>query len=395
MSDTTLRILHTADWHLGTRRGPFARFNAEDDQFAAVERMLTLAQEHDVQVLLVAGDVFDAQPRDLPAVTKRLAQMLAPSIKDGLHVILLPGNHDRREHFRMMRALLDLGDEASHRLVVVEKPDVVTIENVAFALVPYPTKEALAPYLEKHAGGAPHNVALGTAYADLVRTFSQRLTQHDGPAVFCAHVTVAGVTTPSGHELNYDSDLRLGTADLPRIDNLAYIALGHIHQPQEISHVLPCHYSGSLDRLDWGEWRDEKQALLVDIPTQGATVITSLPLDVTPYYKLDLTPADILTLTDDYTDLDRAIVKITLTCTEDDNPLALRRTLLELCPRCNGVDLNLPEREDELKPLVESPDNIGGTTLGYLQEQFGSDPDYDELKALTQQFLNELSEETA
>ncbi|MFQ5568233.1 MAG: exonuclease SbcCD subunit D [Rhodothermales bacterium] len=109
MSDSMLRILHTADWHLGTRHGPLGRFKAQDDQFDALERLISLAREHDAQVLLVAGDVFDAQPRDLPAVTKRLARALATFLNEDRHVILLPGNHDRREHFRMMRALLDVG----------------------------------------------------------------------------------------------------------------------------------------------------------------------------------------------------------------------------------------------------------------------------------------------
>ncbi|MFQ5568232.1 MAG: exonuclease SbcCD subunit D [Rhodothermales bacterium] len=274
----------------------------------------------------------------------------------------------------------------------MEKPDVITIQGVAFGLVPYPTKEALAPHYDQHAGGAPRNVALGTAYANLVRTFAQRLAQHEGPAVFCAHVTVAGVTTPSGHEIKYDSDLRLGTGDLPNTGNLAYIALGHIHQPQEVNHVVPCYYSGSLDRLDWGEWQDEKQALLVDIPAQGAAQVEALSLDVTPYYKLGTTPADIEDLPERYPDLDRAVVEITLTCEEGDNPIALRRRLLELCPRCtNGVALVLPEQENEFKPLVERPDNVASTTLAYLQERFGEDPDFDELKTLTQGLLDELN----
>lgn len=396
MPHPILRIVHTADWHLGTRRGPFARFDATDDQFAAVEQILEIARDRNAGLLLVAGDVFDAQPRDLPAITRRLANTLRPHLEAGLNVLLVPGNHDRREHFSMMHALLDLGDAAAGRLIVAEKSEVIEIQGVAIGVVPYPRKEMLEPYLERHKAAPSKNQAYGTAYADLIRALSEKVATYDGPAIACLHVNVEGVTTPSGHEITYDSDLRLGRSDLPATRNLAYVALGHIHQPQSLPHSVPCYYSGSADRLDWGECKDHKQVLVVDVPPTGPAEVEAVPLDATPYYRLDLTPENLDELEDRYPDLDRAITEITLTCTEADGPYALRRRLLELSPRCtNGVLLSIPEiEEDAPASLVERPDDVASTVRGYVEEVFAGDPDLEALKALAQDLLNRLEPTT-
>ena len=134
-----VRLLHTADWHLGSRHGPLARFNTIDEQFKGVERVLDLAADQNADVLLVAGDVFDTTPKHLPALTKRLAGLLEPRLRDGLHVVLLPGNHDDRDHFRMMEGLLAIGD-AGDRFIVATRPEVRLAAGLAFALIPYPSR---------------------------------------------------------------------------------------------------------------------------------------------------------------------------------------------------------------------------------------------------------------
>jgi exonuclease SbcD len=114
-----MRILHTSDWHLGKKLKTFDR---EDEQFTQVEHVCRLTEDHNVDVLLIAGDIFDVSParaKQLPSLTRRLADMLKPRLEAGLHVVLLPGNHDDREHFRMMHALLNLDAQAQTRLHVV------------------------------------------------------------------------------------------------------------------------------------------------------------------------------------------------------------------------------------------------------------------------------------
>ena len=241
-----MRILHTADWHLGARLGVHDR---TDELFAQAETVLRLAEEHRVDVLLLAGDLFDH--RTQPALTKRLADLLGPHVRRGLHLVVVPGNHDNRDHFRMMHALLTLEHGQRGRIHVVQSWEILRIGGVQFAAIPYPIAEMLVPFRPDVTGVTARNVTLSTAYANLVRGVMAQLDPSQ-PAVFVAHITVAGVTTPTDRELTYDDDIRLGTADLPIAGNLAYIALGHIHQLQQLAHPVPCYYSGIIDRLNLG-----------------------------------------------------------------------------------------------------------------------------------------------
>jgi len=115
-----MRILHTADWHLGACLGVHDR---TDELFAQAERVLRLAEDHSADVLLVAGDLFDH--RTQPALTKRLADLIGPYIRRGLHIVLVPGNHDNRDHFRMMHAPLTLEQGQRGHFHVVQSWEIV------------------------------------------------------------------------------------------------------------------------------------------------------------------------------------------------------------------------------------------------------------------------------
>jgi DNA repair exonuclease SbcCD nuclease subunit len=94
-----LRLLHTADWHLGRRFGAFDAGTARSlgrARYDAVERVLALAERLAVDAVLCAGDLFD-EPAPDAAVTEPLAELLADQ---RLPVVLLPGNHDPLESAR-------------------------------------------------------------------------------------------------------------------------------------------------------------------------------------------------------------------------------------------------------------------------------------------------------
>ena len=94
--DVALKILHTADWHLGRR---FASFSEEDAKklgrarFDAVETMLGLAERSNVDAVLCAGDLFD-EPSPRAEHYRRLAEILKKHARPERPIVLLPGNHD-------------------------------------------------------------------------------------------------------------------------------------------------------------------------------------------------------------------------------------------------------------------------------------------------------------
>jgi exonuclease SbcD len=394
-----MRLLHTSDWHLGSRLHGHDR---TDELFGQVGRVLEIAEDKGVDVLLVAGDIFECRSRQTAhEVTKRLSQILSPHIRRGLRVILLPGNHDDRIHFRMMRALLELEHGCCERIRVISDRDDFLFEmaGVQFAALPYPAGEVLEKYGEQPGdgatGAAERNKSRSAVLADLVRDLTAML-RPGVPAVFVTHINIEGVTAESGKKIgNYDQDINLALKALPH--NVSYIELGHIHQQQQIkSHPVPCFYSGSFDRMDFGEWKEEKGVLLIDIPESGEpATVTSLPLDPTPFHDLHVTSAELEGLTKVYAaDRERAFVRLTVERTKDDDPIALQRLARQTFPRLvDGVRWSGEHAPagGAFTPL--NAKDFGQTVEEYLNERFAGEPDLlQELLKRARQLVQEVQD---
>jgi len=372
-----MRILHTSDWHLGSS---LHGYNRTDELFRQVERVCEIAKENNVDVLLVAGDIFECRNRAHAAheLTKRLSQILAPHIQRGLRVVLLPGNHDDREHFRMMRAMLELEHGCCESVRVVENTETFEMAGVQFVAIPYPAREVLERYGERRDGAASgaveRNKHLSAILADLVRDEISEL-EPGVPAVFVTHINVEGVTATSGKEIgNYDQDINLALKALPH--NVSYIALGHIHQQQQIeSHPVPCFYCGSFDRMDFGEREEEKGVLLVDVPEAGPATVTPLPLDVTPFYDLHVTSAELDTLAERYAaDRERAFVRLTIERPVGGDTIALQRRAKEIFPRLiEGVKWSGEHAQPDGTTAPPNAGDYAQTVEDFLHERFASD----------------------
>lgn len=388
-----MKILHTADWHLGLRLGAH---DLTDSQFAQVERLAQMCDDHKVDVLLVAGDVFERRT-GLATLTKRLAAILKPRLERGLHVVLVPGNHDDREHFRMMRSLLNI-EGAAGRLRVVETRDNFELCGVQWGVVPYPDRDTLGQYAADQSGVSTsgtrdRNESLSASYANIVKAVAAKF-QPNRPAVFVAHVTVAGVETSSTLELSYDQDIVLDQNDLP--PNTSYIALGHIHQAQQISGdtVVPCFYSGNIDRFNRGERRDEKKgAWLVEVPTDGPArskvEMRWLDLPVTPFHDIEVSAGEVESLPERFPDLNQAFVHVALDCRGCDDPARARRRVYELCPHVLDIVMS-GQHHATTSDATFAPRDWRQTALDYVDERFAGRPDLDDLKGKTQELLLEV-----
>lgn len=97
------------------------------------------------------------------------------------------------------------------------------------------------------------------------------------------------------------------------------------------------------------------------------------------------------TLADAYDDLDRAFVKVSLTCRAGDDPAALQRQIRAVCRRClGGVDVSYPDRSSIEAAEVERPRDYASTALNYLEKTCGEQDDYDELRKRTRQLLKNI-----
>jgi exonuclease SbcD len=264
-----VRILHTSDWHLGRT------LHGEDlhaHHAAFLDHLVDLVRERSVDVVLVAGDVYDRAVPGVPTV--RLLSEALGRLSALATVIVTPGNHDSAARLGFASALLRDG---LHILASVETLDAPVLVDdaggpVAFYGVPYLDPDAVRASLA--APGAPplprsHEAVLGAAM-DRVR--ADAAGRDEARVVVVAHAFVTGAE-PSESE----RDIRVGGFDQVPASVFAgadYVALGHLHGAQEVRAERPrIRYSGSPLAFSFGERMQRKSSAIVELAADGSTTV--------------------------------------------------------------------------------------------------------------------------
>jgi exonuclease SbcD len=342
----TMKILHTADWHLGDRLG---RIDRTADLRRAVEQVAGYCKQEQVDVLVVAGDLFSelSRPDSLRESIEHVQEAFEPFLLGGGTLLAITGNHDNENFCQTLRLVMNLAAPATSgpgdlrpggRFYLDTQPTLLRLADragveVQFLLLPYPTP---ARYLQDEEGQRygsleEKNRHLQAAYVRKLREL-QNHNRYDStvPTVLAAHAHVQGARLPTLFRISEQESIVVAEGELPT--NLAYVALGHIHQPQELLGLSHVRYSGSIERLDLGERRDDKGVVLVDVGPGGRRGEPRfLPLDTTPIYDIEIrTPLKeaLRQLRRDYPDAGRDLVHVQFTYTAGvDN---LEETLREL-----------------------------------------------------------------
>jgi DNA repair protein SbcD/Mre11 len=404
-----MRILHTADWHLGDRLG---RIDRTTDLRRAVERVAGYCESERVDVLLVAGDLFSdlSRPDALRESIGHLREVFLPFLRGGGSIVALTGNHDNETFCQTLRHALTLaapedgqsaGPRAGGRLFLATEPTVLTIAErdglpVQFVLMPFPTAGLyLDERAQRYESLDERNRALVASYAGRLRALREDPGfRADLPTVLSAHVHVEGAAMPSLFRLDPGSSLILPESAVA--SGWAYVALGHIHQPQALGGRAHVRYSGSIERLDLGERDDQKGVVLVDVGPEGLRGEPAiLPLVATP--MLDVTiqdpGAEIPTLRDRYPDAEKALVRYHLSYTPGvDNLLEVQAELDRIFPRWYDRDwqeadaLGASRTAPDLAPAFRS---VRETVFEYLETELADHPDREAVLALADEILAE------
>ncbi|MGW2144563.1 exonuclease SbcCD subunit D [Nonomuraea bangladeshensis] len=242
-----MRILHTSDWHLGRA---FHRESLLAAQAAFVDHLVETVREERVDVVAVAGDVYD---RALPPVdaVALLDDALARLTGAGARVVLISGNHDSALRLRFGSALFE--SAGVHVRCAPERAwEPVLVDGVAFYGIPY-----LEPELVRTPWELPdrsHTAAI-TYAMDRVRADAAR----HRAAVVLSHCFVTG-----GQASDSERDISVGgVAHVPlaAFDGVDYVALGHLHGRQRMSETV--RYSGSPIAYSFSETGHVKGSWLV------------------------------------------------------------------------------------------------------------------------------------
>lgn len=266
-----MRFLHTSDWHLGRS---FHRVSLLDAQAAFLDHLVATALTHEVDAVLVAGDVYDRAVPPLSAVElfdralHRLAEARVPTV-------MISGNHDSARRLGVGAGLIDhagihLRTDPARCATPVVLAD--THGDVAFYGLPY-----LEPVLvreEFKAAKAGHEAVL-TAALDRVRADLAR--RPDGTrSVVLAHAFVAG-----GAASDSERDITVGgVSAVPAgtFDGVDYVALGHLHGAQALTERV--RYSGSPLAYSFSESDHRKTMWLVDLGPGGEIDATRIDCPV-------------------------------------------------------------------------------------------------------------------
>lgn len=290
-----MRLLHTSDWHVGrTIRG----HSRAAEHRAVLAEIAGIAEDRDVEVVVVAGDLFETaapSPESEEIVYRALLQLT----RAGTDVVVVAGNHDNARRLAAVAPLLELG--RVHVVGAPRRPDdggvrVVQTrsgERVRVALLPFVSQRGIVRAAELMEGAAFEHAQ---HYADRVTQLLGVLCagfDASMPNVVVAHAFVAGGTPGGGERLAHlVEEYRVPAPAFPA--SAQYVALGHLHRPQRVAGATAIHYCGSPLQLDFGEEDQAKQVNVVELAAGVPARVTTVPLRAgRPLHTLTTTTAEL------------------------------------------------------------------------------------------------------
>ncbi|MEZ9622296.1 exonuclease subunit SbcD [Vibrio sp. 10N.261.55.F6] len=280
-----MKILHTSDWHLGQNFYNKSRKN-EHERF--LQWLLEQVTEHDIDAIIVAGDIFDTSTP--PSYAREMYnKFVVDSNKIDCQLVLLGGNHDSVSVLKETQQLLKyMGADVipntneDHATQVVElKGKNGDVEALVCAIPFIRPRDVLTS--QAGVTGVERQKQLGDAikqhyqsvYDAAVEKRAEFENSEHMPIIATGHLTAMGVQQSDSVRDIYVGNLDGFAADgFPDAD---YIALGHIHRPQVVAKREYIRYCGSPIPLSFDELKSQKQVCVVEF-VEGERTISQLPV---------------------------------------------------------------------------------------------------------------------
>jgi exonuclease SbcD len=278
-----VRILHTADWHVG--RSLRGRSRA-DEHRAVLAEIASLVESEKVDLAIVAGDLFDVAAPSAEAEEIVYAALLG-LVDAGAEVVLIAGNHDHPHRLDAIRPLFERTG-LIHAVAEPRAPDaggVLRLEPARAggerALV------AALPFLSQKRSISAHDLMQLEAaertqsYAARCRGILDALCKpfgSDTVNVLTSHLMVTGAAPGGGERMVHLQEDYWVPAAFFAHPALHYVALGHLHRQQRMASQIPVWYSGSVLQLDFGEEQNECGVLVVEATPGKPAEVRALPL---------------------------------------------------------------------------------------------------------------------
>lgn len=267
-----MKLLHIGDLHLGKSLG---EFDLIKDQEALLDQLLEIAEAESVDALLIAGDVYD---KSIPseAATRLLDHFLSRAAERSLPVYMISGNHDSEERLNYGSHLF----AANHIFIATKYKGSLykqTLkkgeEEVDLYLLPFVKASQVRHYLPE---------AGIESYEDAVRAIlEQAEIDTTRQNVLVAHQFVTG----KSQDPELGGSESLGTQSVGLVekigyncfDDFDYVALGHIHSPQQVGRA-EVRYAGSPLKYSLSEVQNKKSVSLITLGGKGQVEVSLIPV---------------------------------------------------------------------------------------------------------------------
>ena len=294
-----VKILHFADAHID-----MATYGRHDPQTGLPVRVLDFlksldtivdaAIEEQVDLVLFAGDAYkDRNPA--PTYQREWGKRIMRLSQADIPTLLLVGNHDLSPALNRAHALTEFSTLQVPHVQVLDKPCFLTPDD----LEGLPLQVLAIPWISRSGMMAQLDIQ-GRDLSQIYQELEERLTElvhhwlgkavSDLPMILTAHASVQGAKYGGERTVMLGNDLVL-PGSLVRDHRLDYVALGHIHKPQNLTHDTktsptdppPVVYPGSIERVDFGEAEDDKEFVIVQVERGKTQVVWRRLTDIRPF----------------------------------------------------------------------------------------------------------------
>lgn len=273
-----MRLLHTSDWHVGKTIRGHSRL---DEHRSVLQEITTIAANQTVDLVVVAGDLYETAAPSAEAESVVNAALLA--LAEVAPVFVVSGNHDNARRLEAVAPLMSLA-----RIIVASRPQPpseggrhrLTTDagvDVDVAMLPFVSQRGIVRSGELMSNAGFENAQ---SYGDRMQRLISVLTSDmngDAVNVLIAHAFVAGAASGGGERAAHLVDeYAVSAVDFPA--SLQYVALGHLHRNQQMLGATAIHYSGSPLQLDFGEAQQAKGVNIVDMEPGLPAKVQTVPL---------------------------------------------------------------------------------------------------------------------
>lgn len=363
-----IRFIHTADIHFGMEN--YGRVDPQTgihsrllDFDRALNSCVDTAIKEKVDFFLFCGDAYKTAH---PSQTQQrlLIQCFFRLYDAKIPIVIIVGNHDHPLSYGKANALDLFGEFPLDGFYVIAKPQTIHLETKSGPInivgMPWPTRNSVAL---KQQESASTNITeyISKAACRIIADHAEKLDPTI-PAVLAGHLTVSsGVFSGSEKRAVYGTDPLFMPSQLA-IAPFDYVALGHLHRNQNLNKnsPIPIVYSGSIERIDFGERKEPKGFCLVSIAKKGAATYKFIETPMRPFIQIDVKLSSATSQTQQMLDaiakhtIKDAVVKIVYYVPENEKDLVDLKVVQNACSSAMYIVGIIP-----IRPITERTRRIG------------------------------------